>query len=143
MRATKNLGLFISFLLLPTIALCQVGLENKVVFKSGIYLTMEEFLENKPSLPFEGVNNLSAESLENRLCERKIEYIEDNQIKTIKTQEIWGICINGQPYIRHTQLDETFGVLALSCFYKLFNFGTLTRYFVMHARTRMINFLRI
>lgn len=98
--------------------------------KNGIYLTIEEFRNNNPSLPLSAVVNEDKDYLESSLCMRKLEYIENGEIFELKAKDVWGICINGEPYIKHVINDAINAPLSKPCFYKLYAIGSISQYFV-------------
>ena len=109
----------------------QNGSIEKYNFKNGIYLSIEEFKSDSPSLPLSSVLNESRDVLSSRLCTKKLEYIEEGVIQEIRSKDIWGVCINGNPYIRHQQG----GIIQEQCFFKIFDLGAISRYFVQKVKT--------
>ena len=99
-------------------------------FKNGIYLTIDEFKNNSPSLPLSAIVDEDRGYLESALCMKKLEYVEDGEIYELKAKDIWGICINGDPYIKHVNNDGLKELLTRQCFYKLFSIGTISSYFI-------------
>ena len=65
---------------------------------------------------------------------KKLEYIEEGVIQEIRSKDIWGVCINGNPYIRHQQRDNPIGIGQNQCFYRIFNLGAISTYFVQKNR---------
>ena len=102
-------------------------------FKNGIYLSVEDFKNNSPSLPLSAVANQSRDYLESTLCMRTIEFVDEGFINEVAAKEVWGICINGDPYVRHGAK----GIVSRACFYKIFSIGSIATFFVQ--RTEMTN----
>lgn len=97
--------------------------------QNGIYLTIDELKNNNPSLPLSAVIDEDKDYLESSLCMKKLEYVENGEIFELNSKDIWGICINGEPYIRHVNSDMN-GPLTRPCFYKLYSIGTISSYFI-------------
>lgn len=127
MLKTPVLLLFFIMLLNFNVGYSQGKLEyfKEFKLKNGIYLTIEEFKDNNPSLPLSAVVDEDKDYLESSLCMKKIEYLQNGEILELKSKDIWGICINGEPYIKHVN-----GTLTRPCFYKLYSIGTFSSYFI-------------
>lgn len=48
----------------------------------------------------------------------------------LKAKDVWGICINGEPYIKHAINDAINAPLSKPYFYKLYAIGSISQYFV-------------
>lgn len=73
----------------------QNGSIKKYNFKNGIYLSIEEFKSDSPSLPLSSVLNESRDVLSSRLCMKKLEYIEEGVMQEIKSKNIGGYALMG------------------------------------------------
>lgn len=103
----------------------------KVTMKNGIYLSVDEFRKNAPSLPLSAIHNQKDEILESSFCTDKISYISNGEIKYIKSKEIWGLSINGMPYVNH---QEKGLFKPNNCFYRIFKIGALSTYFIQEFK---------
>lgn len=102
---------------------------ENITMKNGIYLTVEEFRQNKPSFPLTAISNQKDDFLESSICTDEISYVLDGEIKHIKAKDIWGLSINGVPYVKHKQ-NEISPFRPNNCFYRIFKVGAISTYFV-------------
>lgn len=99
------------YLTLVLMSLCFLGtalhaqnttLNNYFDFKDGIYLSYEEFLENKPSIPIEKVKFKEKGSrFFNKMKITKLYVLEGDSWKKYDLKQVWGICTNGMPHIQY------------------------------------------
>lgn len=76
---------------------------NEFKFKSGIYYSLEAFQRDQPDLEWENVRYDAFASKEKRTIQFKYFYEVDTATQKqtpIPTERLWGICVNGVPYIR-------------------------------------------
>lgn len=101
------LFIIIGFLLLGNGLLAQQDsllLSKNFKFDDGIYMSFNDFHNNKPSYTWDEVNARLATSDEGFVAQ--VEYIKKNQQK-LDLQQVWGVCIGGIPYIRLPQGEVT------------------------------------
>jgi hypothetical protein len=85
----------------------EESLTNKVKFNEGVYLSYKDFAYNKPSLK---LDQISFKNLEGGLPTQRYLYNfkSSPDIKIdMDTVRIWGICINGTPYINQSYFFES------------------------------------
>ncbi len=76
---------------------------NDLEFKSGVYLNAESFRNDKPSLDWESVRYDVHANKDKRVIQFKNFQKLNQETKEqtpLNIKEIWGICVNGIPYIR-------------------------------------------
>jgi len=95
------------FLLLNFSASSQ---SNVIKFEDGVYMTLEEFKTNNPSIKAASIVHFEIfEESHEYIKHFKLKVIEEGKTKLkIKTKDIWGICINGEPYIQHSITGNLF-----------------------------------
>ncbi|MBL4752943.1 MAG: hypothetical protein JKY52_04985 [Flavobacteriales bacterium] len=94
-------------------------LNNKFKFKDGIYIQYADFITNSPSYSMDDFkySQLPGISNANILYLKSIEVRQaENDFKKISADSIWGMCINGKPYINKLKMGRLPGK---------FNGGTL------------------
>jgi hypothetical protein len=76
-------------------------ISSNSTFKDGLYLSVDDFRKNRPTLPLDSISY--SEKEDDNGAFRKILYgfklNKSGSLKWIKIKKIWGICINGIPYI--------------------------------------------
>ncbi len=77
-------------------------LTQKFKFKDGFYNTLTEFRQNKPSAALTDFKG----NIVNKSSENLTQLIPNEKTQTIDIQQVWGVVINGVPYIRY-QTDTT------------------------------------
>lgn len=95
--------LFLSQLVQAQKSTLTNGLDG-VKFKEGIYLTYADFINNKPSVAIEAIENLdSFKSFQKGSARieapRDIYYMENNEMKKVASNDIWGLCAFNTPYV--------------------------------------------
>lgn len=108
-------------------------------FKDGIYLNIEDFKANQPSMPLPGLSNANSDPLAGRLCMKNIEYVNNGKVEKINSKDVWGICINGEPYIKHVPFDAQISIASSYCYFKLHHVKSLSLYFVQETVRRNNN----
>jgi hypothetical protein len=100
---------------------------NSIEFNDGIYISAEEFANNKPSLKLEEVElNYNIEYISAQVKQLKIIHNE----KDI-ADSVWGVCLNGKPYLRILPYIEkniffvAKDILKNNSFVKFFSFGEI------------------
>jgi hypothetical protein len=92
-------SLFGLLICIPFVVQAQVEVTPTFRFQNGIYLTLEEFQYNKPALvwtDFEKRSNTNPQSLITQ-----VDFIKNKETEEyIDLDKIWGICIEGLPFIR-------------------------------------------
>jgi hypothetical protein len=116
----------------------EVLFNNELEFKDGVYMSIEDFKKNKPSISLSSIDAsiderfLSAQTI-------KIDF-EDNLLM----KNIWGICLNGKvylrimPYISDSISRREMKIISDNLFVKIQNTGSLC-YLVLPIYTTMIN----
>jgi hypothetical protein len=77
-------------------------LSNNTIFKDGVYFTFKDFASNQPSLRLDQIH---FEKLEGGLASQRYLYnfVPSSDITIdMDTVRIWGICLNGVPYINQS-----------------------------------------
>lgn len=85
------------------LGLAQEQVTNDLTFNEGVYLSFEAFQRNQPELSWEEVRY----DAHGNKDKRAIQFKDFNRIDTITEvttpiaqDSIWGVCVNGVPYIR-------------------------------------------
>lgn len=76
-------------------------LSKNFQFKDGVYLSVQEFQNNQPSLTWEEVYAMVFSNPQNFMVQ--VQYIRRGRTDDapfINLQEVWGICLGGIPYVR-------------------------------------------
>ena len=76
---------------------------NEFIFENGVYYSLEAFQTNQPDLDWENVKYEAFASKEKRTIQFKYFHQIDEATKEqtpIEMENIWGICVNGVPYIK-------------------------------------------
>lgn len=117
-----------------------VKYDKNFKFKDGIYLTFEDFKQNRPAIASDSLNGelqrlLKQQGVDVTLICLKISVDDLNrnreeskwkkEVKGLLPKDLWGICVDGVPYVSHK-----FGlVLKDQCFFRIFSIGSISRYF--------------
>lgn len=84
------------------IATAQKPISNKFKFKDGVYLKHEDLRNNEPSHPLFRIPNFDYQLGKDGnllfLSDKSMAKLSESEIKSIGN--IWGICINGKPYMK-------------------------------------------
>jgi len=87
-------------------------LNNKFKFRDGIYIHYVDFITNSPSHNLEDLDYYQETGTSNPHV-MFIESIEirnsENELKRMSADSIWGICINGKPYINKLRIGPLSG----------------------------------
>ena len=102
-------------------------------YNDGIYLSLEEFKNNSPSIPLPSIVEVGRNQLGNTICMRKLEYVRNDSILEIKAKEVWGICMNGNPYIRYSEGSLLPGE---PCFFKLMSIGSISTFYMQKVENK-------
>jgi hypothetical protein len=109
---SKLIGMRIFITLVAIFILLQTNaqdslLSNKTIFKDGVYLTYRNFATNNPGLK---LNEISYSSLTGGIPTQRYLYnfkLSPDIIIDFDTIKIWGICLNGVPYINQSYFFES------------------------------------
>lgn len=97
-----TLLLFFAFFAAINIAWGQKPISNTFKFKDGVYLKHEDLRNNKPSHPLFRIPNFDYQLGKDGnllfLSDKSMDKLSESEIKSIGN--IWGICINGKPYMK-------------------------------------------
>lgn len=64
---------------------------------------------------------------------RKLEYVRNDSILEIKAKEVWGICMNGNPYVRYSEGN----ILPTEpCFFKLVSIGSISTFYMQKVENK-------
>lgn len=91
---------FITLIFIATSLQAQqdsVLLTKNFKFEDGIYLTLQDFQQNKPNYTWNEVSTNLATSHEGFIAQVEAIKIDGH---SLDLQQLWGICIGGIPYIR-------------------------------------------
>lgn len=103
----------------------QTYTSEDIRFTDGIYLSVEDFLTDKPSL--ELVPNFATNkyNLKELYCTNNLDYAKNGQIDIIKAKEVWGFAKEGVPFVKH----KTNLITKKTCFARLTSIGALSIYY--------------
>ncbi len=77
-------------------------LGNSLPFKDGIYLSYDDFIQNKPSISLDKVKVKEKETRYfNKMKIHKIQILDEGKWQKMNLAEVWGICIDGMPHIQY------------------------------------------
>lgn len=127
---------FVLISLFASIIIAQPLLTQSLQFKSGVYLSYEEFQTNQPSY---GGTAIKAAYFQNPQSEEiKVEYIRliDSE-EYLSVDSIWGIGIKGIPYVRVALKKPVEG---LYTFAKMEVRGNICYYYYTDREEKMIPF---
>ncbi len=99
--------LFIAFT-----AMAQDKLDNSFSFTNGIYTSFEDFKNDSPTYSWQDISTEYVVMEERFRAKSGIVKIEESG-EEIPAPKIWGICVNGRPYIR-TAIDTKKGLITYS-----------------------------
>jgi hypothetical protein len=73
-------------------------------FNEGLYLTYDEFISNKPSVALTAIENLESfvdlrKGSERVEAPRLIYFMVNDEMKSVASNEIWGLCAYNTPYV--------------------------------------------
>ncbi|WP_224997282.1 hypothetical protein [Cesiribacter sp. SM1] len=96
--------------------------QEKAAFKNGLYLTYADFVTNKPSVALEAIENLESfvdlhKGSERIEAPKLIYFMVNDEMKSVASNEIWGLCAFNTPYV----FDE-------KNFYKLEILGAIMKF---------------
>lgn len=80
----------------------SVQVTKNFQFEDGVYLRFEDFRANRPALSWDEVEAQLATSRQSFLIQ--VEYIRNKEGGRLPLDSVWGLCLNGIPYI---QLPDT------------------------------------
>ena len=85
-------------------ALAQnINIDNTTKFKNGIYATYQDFINNDPTYPVESFQVKWKDTpFFNVLKMKSCKNYRDGKIKKTDMTKVWGICVNGIPYIQYS-----------------------------------------
>lgn len=91
------------------IALCTLGAQtyvhsNGYNYQDGFYASYEEFISNSPSIPFNEFDIKWGDSKyfnQLKITKFKRRNVSKKKERIIDTRKIWGVCVNGVPYIHY------------------------------------------
>ncbi len=92
-----KLFVFLLFLFAETATIAQQKLDNTVEFNDGVYLSVEEFLSNRPSIKIEDVELEYIDEVFDTEHAKAINVIRHNDNVN---EKVWAVCIEGRLYIR-------------------------------------------
>jgi hypothetical protein len=94
--------LFLVLLVSTSVALGQKAISNKFKFEDGVYLKHADLRSNQPSQPLFKIPNFDYQLDKDGnllfLSDKSMAKLSESEIKSI--DNIWGICINGKPYMK-------------------------------------------
>ncbi len=95
--------MFTLILFAPLFLLAQGELfDNRMSYTDGIYLSYDEFLQNKPSIPIEETQFKQRNTrFFNKLKINKLKVYQNGAWEKYELNQVWGICINGMPHIQY------------------------------------------
>jgi hypothetical protein len=94
--------IFVCFTLSLTIAQ-SINIDNNTVFRDGVYASYEDFLHNDPSYAIESFEIKWKDTpFFNMLKMKSCKSYKNGKIKKTDLRQIWGICVNGVPYIQYS-----------------------------------------
>jgi len=80
-----------------------IYIDNKTVFKDGIYMSFEDFVNNEPSMRVDALHVKWIETpFFNKLKFKSCKKYNKGKLRKVDMREIWGICIGGVPYIQYS-----------------------------------------
>ena len=86
-------------MMLPTIVRTQVEVTPTFRFNDGIYLSFEEFQRNQPAHTWDGFTKRAVTNPQTLITQ--VDFIKNKTSQEyIDLDAIWGICIEGLPFIR-------------------------------------------
>lgn len=92
-----KLFVLLLFLFAETATIAQQKLDNTVEFNDGVYLTIEEFLSNRPSIKIEDVELRYVDEVFDTEHAKVINVIRYNDNIN---EKVWAVCIEGELHIR-------------------------------------------
>ncbi|AHM63482.1 hypothetical protein D770_26195 [Flammeovirgaceae bacterium 311] len=95
---------------------------EKPAFREGLYLTYADFINNKPAVALDAIENIESfvalqKGSERIEAPRLIYFMENDEMKSVASNEIWGLCAFDTPYV----FDE-------KNFYKLEILGAIMKF---------------
>lgn len=107
----KYLSFILLFLFTANISSAQIEFNRQHKFKDGIYLSAMDFRNDSPTIPpedytYEEKGSTSVYAYQRHLYDLKMIDSEKNLSKK-NMNKIWGICINGVPYINQYLFFKT------------------------------------
>ena len=103
-------------------------------FKDGLYLSLEEFKANNPSIPL-NKDKLGNIGSGNVIRMKRIEYGPDEKNLSIPSSHVLFVCINGTAFINHRSMRTKNKHYSVSYFYKLHLVGYFCNYFLQTDRS--------
>ena len=131
-----RLCFYIIFLLATAAVAAQpdsVQVTKNFQFEDGIYLSFEDFQANRPSLGWDEVDAQLVTSRQAYMAQ--VEYIRKKKGARLHQDSIWGICLQGTPFIR---LPDTAVNIQAMAFAGLRVRGRICYYAYEVEETRMI-----
>ncbi len=130
---------------LPILLLFQFQLnlyaQDNIALKDGIYLSWEEFKNNKPSIEATKITFVDAASSQKYSCAPFLRYVENEVERHIRSSAVWGLSIHGKSYVRIIA-DDWAPWTDKNCFFPLFGVQALSKFFVVEGDLALQNVVR-
>ncbi|MEZ4957338.1 MAG: hypothetical protein R2825_27525 [Saprospiraceae bacterium] len=131
----KYLSLILLFLFTVNISSAQIKFNRQHKFKDGIYLSAMDFRDDSPTIPPEDYTYEEKEKP--TLYQRELYYFKlsdsEKYLSEKNIKKIWGICIDGTPYINQHQIIRKNNQDALVNIRKLNDHYTFTQIIMIGA----------
>ncbi|MDN5211794.1 hypothetical protein QQ020_07020 [Fulvivirgaceae bacterium BMA12] len=102
---------------------------NQFQFKDGLYLSLEEFKTNNPSIPLDK-NELGRIGNGSVIRMKRIKYGSEEEDNSISSYKVLFICLDGVMFINHKSIKNKKNHYPVSNFYRIHRVGYFCNYFL-------------
>ena len=120
----------------PLLAQDNAFPDLSVDFKDGLYLSLEEFKTNNPSIPL-AKNELGNIGNGYVIRMKRIEYGAEEENKSISSWKVLFLCMDGTIFINHRSMKNEKNRYPVSYFYRIHHAGYFCNYF-QHTYNRSL-----